>query len=277
MQTKRAGTVATLPIDDPELQILRQAQYPSLTDHQFEFLHIMHKRLGLDIWRGHGCVVSAPGKVRNELRFLLKLEGMRARAADGDRRWSKLGPFWAGPDLHWQRGWNGADNPFVCRVGICPAGDSRAHWGVAHWSECAMKTMGDRGELELAPFWQQRPRIMIAKVAEAFALRSAFPDRLSGIYTPDEIQPNASPAGDGPSGDGMSLPQIDDSTPETAEQLERMLVRDFEFAGEAERKAFVAGMRSKHEHLYSTDRRRFYAAVVAAARKIGSEEVVGSA
>ena len=38
------------------------------------------------------------------------------------------------------------------------------------------------------PIWQERPRGMLAKCAEAFALRRAFPIQLGGMYTPEEIE-----------------------------------------------------------------------------------------
>ena len=53
----------------------------------------------------------------------------------------------------------------------------------AHYSEYAQTTK------EGAPtkFWQQMPRVMLSKVAEALALRRAFPMELSGIYTHEEM------------------------------------------------------------------------------------------
>ena len=53
----------------------------------------------------------------------------------------------------------------------------------ARWSEYAAK--GKKGYM---PMWKRMPFLMLGKCAEALALRKAFPDQLSGIYTSEEMQ-----------------------------------------------------------------------------------------
>jgi len=92
--------------------------------------------------------------------------------------------------------------------------DREGNWhpvrGVARWDEFAPLDEGydeeDRGEqwpdgnkkmtrvpngkLQLDPknkFWQRMPHLMLAKCAEAQALRRGWPEDLSGIYAPEEM------------------------------------------------------------------------------------------
>ena len=78
-----------------------------------------------------------------------------------------------------------------CRVTVYRfRGDTRypAAVGVAYWSEYCPQQGQDF-------MWKKMPHTMLAKVAEALALRKSYPQDLSGLYTNDEMnQADTTPA-----------------------------------------------------------------------------------
>ena len=52
----------------------------------------------------------------------------------------------------------------------------------AYWDEYAPQTIVPGSS------WDRMPSVMLSKCAEALALRKAFPNDLSGVYAPEEIQ-----------------------------------------------------------------------------------------
>lgn len=70
-----------------------------------------------------------------------------------------------------------------CKVRVYRKDWTRPSVGIAFWSEYVQTTR------EGAPtrFWQQMPHVMLAKCAEALALRKAFPEDMSGLYVSEEL------------------------------------------------------------------------------------------
>lgn len=75
-----------------------------------------------------------------------------------------------------------AGRPRLCRVRVYRSDWSRPVVGVAHYAEF-VQTMKDGSPNHM---WKNKPHVMLAKCAEASALRKAFPDDIGGLYTPDE-------------------------------------------------------------------------------------------
>jgi phage recombination protein Bet len=75
----------------------------------------------------------------------------------------------------------------ACKVAVYRfRGDQRykAAVGVAYWDE--YKQTNKEGQV--FGLWKTMPRVMLSKVAEAIALRKAYPQDLSGLYTSEEME-----------------------------------------------------------------------------------------
>jgi hypothetical protein len=64
-------------------------------------------------------------------------------------------------------------------------GGARSADGVSDASDAQSEAIGSEGELD--PRWRRMGRVMIAKCAEAQALRRGWPDVLSGLYGEEEL------------------------------------------------------------------------------------------
>lgn len=147
------------------------------------------QRTGLDPYARQIYMISRWTKDGTKWTIQASIDGLRI-VAQRSREYAGQTPVeWCGPDGIWKDVWLSTEAPSAARVGVLRTSFQAPLYGVALLSEySAVFTDKKTGETKLMGLWGTKPAVMIAKCAEALALRKAFPMDLSGLYTPEEVE-----------------------------------------------------------------------------------------
>lgn len=110
------------------------------------------------------------------------IDGLRIVAERSGEYAGQTEPEFCGEDGVWRNVWTSAEPPVAARIGVMRHGFAQPLYGIAYYADYVQ--LGKDGKV--TGLWS-KPRIMLAKCAEALALRKAFPNDLAGIYTADEM------------------------------------------------------------------------------------------
>lgn len=130
---------------------------------------------------------------RDVMGVQVSIDGLRLVAQRSGEYEGQTQPEWCDEDGVWVDVWVKKTTPLAARVGVWRKGFREACYGVARFSSYAQvydqkdASGAKTGAKVLSQFWAKMPDLMISKVAEALALRKAFPQELSGLYTTEEM------------------------------------------------------------------------------------------
>jgi phage recombination protein Bet len=159
-----------------DIETLRTLRYPNtkdVPDHHLETLLHEASRRKLDPLSGQIHLIVRSGRPTIQTG----IDGLRLLAERTQEYAGQTPPLWCGNDGVWHDVWVGEGPPYAAKVGVYRKGFTEALIAVAKWQAYGSGQM----------MWGKMPDHMLAKVAEALALRKAFPEEMSGLYSDEEM------------------------------------------------------------------------------------------
>jgi phage recombination protein Bet len=188
-QQPNAGGLYDLDFDDGKIELMRRTIARGASEDELSLFVEQCRRTGLDPfarqiysvrrkqWSSHSRSYEGAQVIQ------VSIDGFRLIADRTHKYAGQVGPWWCGTDGEWKEVWLNDEPPAAAKVGVLRHDFHQPLFAIALFkSYVQTNSQGDP-----ISRWKTDPAGMIAKCAEALALRRAFPHELSGLYTTEEM------------------------------------------------------------------------------------------